>query len=85
MALLYNLLLILLYLNVINIIRTTEFAEDSVIAGRLPAVTYEKEEKMSAAGTGSGGATLQPLHGGGRASYQITINNYAGNGKQSFS
>ena len=76
-------------MNVINIIRTTEFAEDSVIAGRLPAavVAYEKEEKMmSAAGTGSsGGAILPPLHGGGRASYQITINNYAGNGKQSFS
>ena len=73
-------------MNVISYIRMTEVAEDSEIAGRLPAVAYE-EEMMPASGTGSRGAapsTLPPLHGGGRASYQITINNYAGNGKQSF-
>ena len=48
----------------------TEVAEDSEIAGRLPAVAYE-EEMMPAAGTGSRGAapsTLPPLHGGGRVS-----------------
>ena len=68
-------------MDVIIITMLKEFTVDSVTSGRLPCA---HEMPDAGTGTGSESAPLPPLNGGGRASYHITINNYAGNGKQSF-